>query len=89
MKTLLGFRRDQQELVDKRVRLLTEVINNVRVVKLYAYEKIFGAKVSDIREQEHAKLRSYGFLRASFVATFSFIPILAAVCESSFTMRLA
>lgn len=52
-------------------------------VKLYAYEVFFGEKVSKLRRQELAKLRRNGLNRATMSATMQFIPILAAVRESS------
>ncbi len=64
-----------------RVKILSEVVNNIRAVKLYAYEHYFGGKVSDIRHQEYARLRRKGLLQSMTDATFSFVPVLAAVCE--------
>lgn len=68
------------KVVDTRVRLLSEIINNIRAVKLYAYENFFGEKVSVLRREELAKLRRNGINRATMFATMSFIPVLAAVC---------
>ena len=54
---MITYRQAQMQIVDKRVRLLSEIINNIRAVKLYAYENLFGEKVSHYRRQELAKLR--------------------------------
>jgi ATP-binding cassette subfamily C (CFTR/MRP) protein 1 len=54
---LMSYRGTQEKIVDQRVRLLTEIINNIRAVKLYAYETFFGKKVSELRTQELAKLK--------------------------------
>ena len=80
-KKILSYRQGQEKLVDQRVRLLGEIINNIRTVKLYSYENHFASKVSDLRQQEHSKLRNYGFMRAVVSSTFSFIPVLASICE--------
>jgi ABC-type multidrug transport system fused ATPase/permease subunit len=79
---LIKYRAGQEKIVDKRVRLITEVINNIRVVKLYAYESIFGEKVAELRSQELEKLKGFGLMHALINSTFYFLPILAAVCES-------
>ncbi|EIW71607.1 hypothetical protein TREMEDRAFT_27765 [Tremella mesenterica DSM 1558] len=78
-KKLLSYRKSQEKLVDSRVRLLTETINNIRAVKLYAYEKLFLDKVSAIRKREHARLKKFGFVRSAVWATFDLAPVLAAV----------
>lgn len=80
---LMAYRGTQEKIVDQRVRLLTEIINNIRAVKLYAYETFFGQKVSELRTQELAKLKGFGLMHALINSTFYFLPILAAVCESS------
>lgn len=67
------------KIVDTRVRLLTEVINNIRAVKLYAYEVFFGEKVSALRRGELAKIRRNGLNRATMNSSMTFVPILAAV----------
>lgn len=81
-KQILKYRRDQERVVDQRVRLLGEILGSIRAVKLYAYENHFEGKVSSYREQELVRLRHYGFFRSAVNATFEFIPVLAAVCES-------
>ena len=79
-KKLLSFRTEQEKLVDKRVKLLTEAINNIRVVKLYAYEKLFLDKVSAIRRQEHAQLRKFANIWAAVWGSFELTPVAATIC---------
>lgn len=79
-KYMLKYRKRQQNVVDKRVTTLQRVIQNIRAVKLYAYEAFFDDKVSCLRQQEIASLRRYGVLWASVTGSFSFIPILSSVC---------
>jgi ATP-binding cassette subfamily C (CFTR/MRP) protein 1 len=78
---LMKYRSKQEAIVDQRVRLLSEIINNIRSVKLYAYETFFGEKVQDLRSQELSKLKGFGLMHALINSTFYFLPILAAVCE--------
>jgi ABC-type bacteriocin/lantibiotic exporter with double-glycine peptidase domain len=67
--------------MDKRVRLLTEVINNIRAVKLYAYESLFGCKVQAKRQEEVKALRKLSACNAVSSSFMYFIPTLAAIGE--------
>jgi ATP-binding cassette subfamily C (CFTR/MRP) protein 1 len=78
---LLHNRQVQTKLMDKRIRLMAEVINSIRAVKLYAYESYMGQKVSAVREEEIVVLRAYGVLRSTVNALIEFIPIVASVSE--------
>jgi hypothetical protein len=78
---MVKYRQKQLVHVDARVRLLSEVIENIRAVKLYAYGKLFGEQVRDLRKSELKELRKNGFNRATMNATMAFIPTLAAVRE--------
>jgi ABC-type bacteriocin/lantibiotic exporter with double-glycine peptidase domain len=78
---LMKYRAKQEQIVDRRVRLLSEIINNIRSVKLYAYETFFGQKVTELRSQELSKLKGFGLMHALINSTFYFLPIVAAVCE--------
>lgn len=71
----------QQKVADERVSALREIINNIRAVKLYAYETFFLGKVSEMRSRERSRLRSNGGYRAVLSGGLEFIPVLAAVCE--------
>jgi hypothetical protein len=73
-------RQAQQNTVDDRVRLLSEVLNNIRAVKLYAYENHFLSKIGDFRRRELHNLRSNGLYRSVIFGALDFIPTLAAVC---------
>jgi hypothetical protein len=52
------------KLKDARVKLLNEVLNGIKVLKLYAWEKSFQDKISAIREKELVTLRKYAMLSA-------------------------
>lgn len=82
---LLRNRQAQTKLIDKRVGLMAEIINNIRAVKLYAYERSMSRKVTTVREEEMVVLRSYGGLRSTLNSLFGFIPVLAAVCKCRIT----
>lgn len=50
-------RQQQLRMLDRRVRLTTEVLSTIRQIKLYAYEGFFGKRISAYREKELARLR--------------------------------
>jgi ATP-binding cassette subfamily C (CFTR/MRP) protein 1 len=69
VKRMFSTRQAQLDIVDQRVRLLTEVLNGIRVVKLYAYEAFFGGRIGDLRSQEMGKLKTIAITRAAMTAT--------------------
>lgn len=77
----MRFRRAQTEHVDQRISLLTEITDQIRAVKLHAYEDYFSARVSAIRKEEHGQLRQYGLMRSSVNGFFFVAPICATICE--------
>lgn len=82
-KRLMKKMLERQKLVDQRVRILTEVINHIREVKLYAYESLFGRRVEEKRNDEMKALRSITVLNSVSASLMFFIPTLAAIGESS------
>ena len=42
----------QMTLKDERVNLITEILNGIKVLKLYAWEKSFIEKIGEIRHKE-------------------------------------
>ena len=49
---------------DNRSRLMNEVLNGMKVVKLYAWEKHFKQEVSDLRADEMSQLIKSTYLQA-------------------------
>ena len=48
---------------DKRVKLMDEILNGIKVLKLYAWEPSFGDQVLGIRDNEIKSLKNAGILR--------------------------
>lgn len=80
-KYLLNCRMDQEKAVDHRTGLLTEVINNIRAVKLYAYESFFSDKIQVMRHEERRLMNRYALIRTSVGTTFAIVPLMATICE--------
>lgn len=85
-KRMYFYRDAQQKIVDRRVRILSEVIGSIRTIKLYSYESYFSGKISDKRNEELAHLAQNGISRAFTTATMAFIPVLAAMRRSSHSL---
>lgn len=78
---MIKSRKQQMVVVDKRVRMLSEVINNIRAVKLFAFESFFGERVSDLRRQEIDRLRANGLNRSFMFSTITLVPTMGIVCK--------
>jgi ATP-binding cassette subfamily C (CFTR/MRP) protein 1 len=48
---MMKSRQAQLIKVDQRVRLIQEVLNGIRVVKLYAYESFFRGRIAKLRAE--------------------------------------
>ncbi|GFN99336.1 multidrug resistance-associated protein 1 [Plakobranchus ocellatus] len=58
------FQIQQMKFKDQRIKLMTEVLNGIKVLKLYAWEPSFQEKVEEIRRQELKVLRNTAYLNA-------------------------
>uniref|UniRef100_A0A3B3Q9H2 Multidrug resistance-associated protein 1 n=1 Tax=Paramormyrops kingsleyae TaxID=1676925 RepID=A0A3B3Q9H2_9TELE len=69
----------QMKSKDSRIKLMNEVLNGIKVLKLYAWELAFRDKLSEIRESELAVLKKSAYLSA--VSTFTWVcaPFLVAL----------
>ncbi|KAL5019777.1 hypothetical protein ScPMuIL_002669 [Solemya velum] len=54
----------QMKFKDARIKMMNEVLNGVKVLKLYAWEPAFEAKVNEIRVKELTVLRRVAYLNA-------------------------
>ncbi|KAI0701717.1 multidrug resistance-associated ABC transporter [Earliella scabrosa] len=64
---------------DQRVRLSTEVLSGIRLIKYYAWEVFYANKVGSLREQEVGTIVRLAAARSSLIGVVSVIPILATV----------
>ncbi|XP_061080827.1 multidrug resistance-associated protein 1 isoform X2 [Conger conger] len=69
----------QMKSKDNRIKLMNELLNGIKVLKLYAWELAFKDKVSEIRESELRVLKKSAMLGA--VSTFTWVcaPFLVAL----------
>ncbi|KAL6103555.1 abcc1 [Pungitius sinensis] len=74
----------QMKSKDSRIKLMNEMLNGIKVLKLYAWELAFKDKVSAIRESELQVLKKAAYLGA--VSTFTWICAPFLVALSTFTV---
>ncbi|KAG0008491.1 Canalicular multispecific organic anion transporter 2, partial [Podila clonocystis] len=80
---LNGFADTRLEYMDERIRLLTEILSNIKIVKLYGWEDAFRAKVDAIRAKELVALKWFATIRALLTIVFSSVTLLMALATFS------
>ncbi len=76
---LFGLRRGLVALADKRVSLISEVVNGIRVIKFYAWEKSFQSRVEEIRKEEIDTVWRVSKISALFGVLLFAAPVLIGV----------
>lgn len=71
----------QMKSKDNRIKLMNEMLNGIKVLKLYSWELAFKDRVSKIREDELQVLKKVAYLGA--VSTFTWVcaPFLVSPAE--------
>lgn len=75
VKKLKGYHVQQMKLKDKRTSFVSEILQNVKSIKLYAWETPMLNKLAHIRnDEELANLRKIGILSASINFAWTCVP---------------
>ena len=61
---------------DKRIKLMNEILNGIKVLKLYAWEKSFNNQIDQLRNNEVNKLKKRSYLQGIMVFAFQSSSIL-------------
>ncbi|KAL1005985.1 hypothetical protein UPYG_G00066450 [Umbra pygmaea] len=64
---------------DSRVKLMTEVLYGIRVIKFYNWEAHFAQKIAGYRKQELAHLKALKYLDAVCVYTWAALPMVISI----------
>eukprot|EP01034_Spumella_vulgaris_P025989 gene25989-32504_t len=64
---------------DKRMGIINEVLNSIRVIKLYAWEEKFMQKITDARTMELSSLSSYCICQSLMMVVYETVPALVGV----------
>ncbi|KAF9276165.1 hypothetical protein BGZ68_010215 [Mortierella alpina] len=76
---LNGYQDDQLKWMDSRLRLMTEILTNIRIVKLYNWEQAFRKKIDALRTQEMLALKGLAIVRSLLTIVFSSVTLLMAL----------
>ncbi len=71
----------QMKQKDSRIKLMNEILNGMKVLKLYAWELSFQEKVLGIRREELRILKKSAYLNATTMFTWICAPFLVRVCD--------
>ncbi|XP_027755076.1 multidrug resistance-associated protein 7 [Empidonax traillii] len=64
---------------DTRVKLMTEFLSGIRVIKYYTWEKHFGTRINACRAKELQKLRAISYLDAVCVYLWAALPVVISI----------
>lgn len=64
---------------DERVKSMNEILNGIKVIKLYAWELAFNELVSGLRAKEVRHLRKVQYLQAGYTLMWTVTPLLVAL----------
>ncbi|MEQ2213426.1 Multidrug resistance-associated protein 1 [Xenoophorus captivus] len=78
MKTR-AYQVEQMQHKDARIKLMNEILNGIKVLKLYAWENSFKDKVLAIRQKELNVLRKTAYLGALSTMAWTSAPFLVAL----------
>jgi hypothetical protein len=70
---------------DARIDIVNEVLNSMRVIKYYAWERKFTHKISAARRAEVGKLRQYAVVNAMMYTIWEIVP--AIVGATAFVLH--
>ncbi|XP_009954805.1 PREDICTED: multidrug resistance-associated protein 1-like, partial [Leptosomus discolor] len=72
-------KKSQMRYSDQRVKLLSEMLHGIKILKLYAWEPAYQKKVMSIREREVDVLKSSGYLATYSMLTLTCIPFMVSL----------
>ncbi|XP_067441604.1 ATP-binding cassette sub-family C member 10 isoform X1 [Thunnus thynnus] len=76
---ILSNNQDMLRHKDSRVKLMTEILFGIRVIKFYNWEPHFTQKVADCRKQELSHLKAIKYLDAMCVYTWAALPVVISI----------
>ncbi|KAJ3537700.1 hypothetical protein NM688_g6639 [Phlebia brevispora] len=79
IKMMFAQRKKGVVITDQRVRLTTEVLQGIRLIKYYAWESFYVHQIAALRARELKAVRKLAFARASLIAVVTIVPVLASV----------
>lgn len=66
---------------DERMKIMTEILNGIKILKLFAWEPSFEKRVNDIRARELKNLLNFSYLQSISVFVFTCAPFLVSLAS--------
>ncbi|GMH40904.1 hypothetical protein BSKO_08808 [Bryopsis sp. KO-2023] len=86
-KSMGSLQRSRAAWTDKRVGLVNEIINGIRVIKFYAWESSFVKRVQEYRNEEGKILRKLALAFGGFAMLLFVGPVFVAIaCFSTYSL---
>ncbi|KAJ3030728.1 UNVERIFIED_CONTAM: hypothetical protein HDU68_007939 [Siphonaria sp. JEL0065] len=79
IKVLVNLRRANAKTTDQRIRLTSETLSSIRLIKFFAWEDSFLERIIEIRLRELKAVVSANLVRAATNASGFAVPVLASV----------
>lgn len=81
MKIQKRLQKSQMEYKDERTRVISEILNNIKSLKLYAWEKPYTEKLEHVRNNMELKnLTKLGYYMSVISFQFNMVPFLVSCC---------
>ncbi|XP_053839225.1 ATP-binding cassette sub-family C member 2 [Vidua macroura] len=66
---------------DERMKIMTEILNGIKILKLFAWEPSFEKRVNEIRARELKNLVNFSYLQSVSVFVFTCAPFLVSLAS--------
>nr|CAD7428537.1 unnamed protein product [Timema monikensis] len=77
---LTGYLRGKTVVVsDERVRLMTDILNSIKLIKMYTWEKYFSKNLFDIRNRERNLLQKTAYCQSLSISMAPTVPVISAI----------
>ncbi|XP_040926020.1 ATP-binding cassette sub-family C member 12 isoform X2 [Betta splendens] len=78
-KLINMFRWKAMLITDNRVRTMNEILNSIKLIKMYAWEDSFEKKIAGLRKTEKEEIKRVSYVQSMNTSITSIIPTLATV----------
>ncbi|XP_027764504.1 canalicular multispecific organic anion transporter 1 [Empidonax traillii] len=66
---------------DERMKIITEILNGIKILKLFAWEPSFEKRINDIRAHELKNLLNFSYLQSVSIFVFTCAPFLVSLAS--------
>ncbi|KAG0281307.1 hypothetical protein BGZ96_001186 [Linnemannia gamsii] len=78
MARLGPVRKIASQFTDKRIRLTSEILQGIKVIKFFSWESQFLEKLAEVRKSELANIARLLYIRGAIAATSASLPVMAS-----------